>query len=213
MKRFYPFLLALLAGFASCSNDEEYYPDLITEMAMAYGDAQGLLERFVTDSGKTYRVSNEIKGLEANETVRALIGYALYEDGDEIRVQVYTAQVVPVLPNVTGKTVPQHDPINVESVWLGGGFINMHLLPKSQGEKQGWAFLRDSTRTNSLGGRTHHLSLHHQQLDDPLSYSRHLYLSIDLDSVASELRPTDSITFVIQTFAGQKTWQFGNLLH
>lgn len=211
MKRLYILLLTLLACLVSCSDkDDAPFPDLITEMSMAYANGQGLLARFVTDSGREYHVSNEIKGMEANETLRALIGYAVESGG---QAKVYSAQSVPVLPDATGKTAPLHDPINVESIWVGGGFINMHLLPKTQGEKQGWAFLRDSTHTNALGGQTHHLSLLHHQQEDPTSYSRHLYVCVDLDSVAPSLSVTDSITFVVHTFSGQKTWHFGNILH
>ena len=134
MKRLQFLLMIFVAGLISCSNDDDTaYPSLITEMSMAYSNGQGLLSRFVTDSGRDYRASNDIKGMDANETVRALISYV--PDNDS-QAKVYSAQVIPVLPDATDKEPVAHDPLGVESVWLGGGFINLHLLPKSQGQKQ-----------------------------------------------------------------------------
>ena len=209
MKRLQFLLMILVAGLVSCSNDDDTsYPSLITEMAMAYANGQGLLSHFVTDSGRDCRVSNEIKGLDANETVRALISYVPENDS---QAKVYSAQVIPVLPDATDKEPVAHDPLGVESVWLGGGFINLHLLPKSQGQKQQWAFLRDSTCTNVLGGQNHHLSLYHLQGKDPMAYSRDVYLCVAIDSVASTWTAADSITFVVHSFNGPKTWNFGKL--
>lgn len=209
MKRYFFLLTTLLVGFASCSNsdDDEVYPNLVTELCMAHADAQGTLSRIVTDSGGDYHITNEVTGLNAYQKIRALIGYVTEGNG---QAKVYTAQEVPLLPDASKNTARYQDPTGVESVWKGGGFINFHLLPKTKGAKQGWAFLRDSTTTNALGGQTHHLSLYHRQGNDPTSYSRELYLSLPIDSVATTLTAADSITFVVHTFQGPKSWHFGN---
>ena len=209
MKKFTLFLIILAAGFVSCSDDNTSYPSLISEMAMAYADGKGHLARIVTDSGRDCRVSNEMTGMDANESVRALISYVPEDNG---MAKVYSAQAVPVLSNVTDEKTVAQDPTGIESAWMGGGFINFHLLPKTQGKKQRWAFQCDSTRINVLGGETHHLSLYHQQQDDPVSYSYHLYVCVALDSVGTTLTAADSITFVVHTFDGPKTWHFGSLV-
>ena len=207
MKKLSFILLSLLVGLISCGSDEDQsYPDLITEMAMAQANDEGLLASFVTDRG---RVNNTITGMEPNERLRALLGYVPQSDGT---ADVYTAKSVPILPRIHNET-PRHDPIGIESVWMGGGFLNMHLLPKTQGEKQAWAFICDSTRQNPLGGTTHHLSLYHNQQEDVMAYSSHLYACLSLDSVATSFTVADSIVFAVVTFNGLKTWQFGDLLH
>lgn len=201
--------------FLSCSgsDDEEGYPALITEFTMAYADGEGLLNHFITDAGRTYYVANEVKGLDANESARVLIGYSI-EDNDESqtsqRAWIYTAKAIPILKDFIGKESPSHDPTGVESVWLGGRFINCHLRPKTQGGKQSWAYLTDSVSINAFGGNTYHLSLFHRQMDDQQAYSGDLYLSIPLDSIAA-FNPSDSLSFTIVTYTGPLTWRFNNL--
>ena len=198
--------------FLSCSSsdDEEGYPALITEFTMAYADSEGMLNHFITDAGITYHAANEVKGLDANEVARVLIGYSIEDnDGSQTspRAWIYTAKAIPVLNDYIGKESPSHDPTGVESVWLGGRFINCHLRPKTQGGKQSWAYLTDSVGVNALGGNTYHLSLFHRQMEDQQAYSGDLYLCIPLDSIAT-FNPSDSLSFTIVTYTSSLTWRF-----
>lgn len=172
---------------------------------MAYADAQGLLARIVNDAGQSYVVVNEVKGMKANETLRVLVGYVVEETG---RVRVYTAHSIPILADASKQEKRAYDPVGIESAWLGGGYLNLHLLPKTRGGKQAWAFLRDSTSTNSLGGTTYHLSLFHAQLQDSTAYSTHFYTCVSLDSIASSFADTDSLIFTVFTFGGPRQWQY-----
>ena len=208
MKKFFPLLLFVLALGACSSEDGEIYPSLITEMAMARGNSEGLLASFTTDSGHTYQTSNKVSGLKNGELLRTLISYVVAEDG---KAQVYKAVAVPVLKDIADVETPVHDPTGVESCWLGGRFVNLHLLPKTQGGKQGWAFLRDSVSANTLGGCTFHLSLYHSQLDDAEAYSNDFYACVALDSVATAFDAADSIVFTVVSYAGAQQWHFGGL--
>ncbi len=209
------FLLPLcLCVFAttlvSCSDDDddEIYPSLITEMSVAYSDANGTMTRFTTDSGHSFLVSNKVSGMNESSALRALLSYV--DDGDA-KARVYQARQVPVLSRFTGSTPPERDATGVLSGWIGGGYLNFHLLPMTKGGKQGWAYLCDSTTTNGSGGTTHHLSLVHDQLDDEAAYSSDFYISINLDSIASAFLSTDSIAFTIYEDNGPQVWNFGNL--
>ncbi|MBP5770632.1 MAG: hypothetical protein J6W75_04645 [Bacteroidaceae bacterium] len=194
--------------FYACSSDEDSkpYPPLVTELAMAQADDQGQMASFFTDSGKSYLVSNEIKGMDANALMRCLIGFVEEEKG---HAKVYTAQVVPVLSDATNTKTKKRDPTGVASVWLGGGFVNLHLTPKTQGGKQAWGFLRDTLTQNILGGRTYYISLYHDLRDDAPAFTTDLYASISLDSIASPCSSNDSICLIIPTFEGVATWLLG----
>lgn len=203
-------LFALAATMISCSsdNEDEIYPPIVTEMAMAFSDSEGRMTHFTTDSGQTYQAANEVTGMDKNETLRAMLGYVVTEEG---KARLYSARHVPVLPLYKAKSNKKHDPTGIVSGWMGGGFLNFHLQPKTKGGKQAWAFTSDSTSTNPLGGTTHHLSLYHDQKEDTIAYSSDFYISISLDSIASAYLPTDSITFTIYDQKGPQTWYFGNL--
>lgn len=210
MKRLLQFLLPVCVFLSACSdNDSEFYPSIITEIVVAQADEQGLLTTIINDRGRAFQVSNEITGLKANERVRALIGYVVQTDG---LVEVYSAQAVPTLSDVTDEEEPVRDPTGIESAWYGGGYLNFHFLPKTQGGRQGWAFMQDSTQTNDLGGTNYHLSLYHDQMEDAEAYSTHFYACVALDSIATRFSVADSIVFVVNTYEGLRTWYFGSLI-
>jgi hypothetical protein len=198
----------------SCNDDDdEDYPSLITELAMARADNQGLMTSFTTDDGIIYHVNNEIKGMTANSRIRALISYLKTDAPDGAPAEnsfaiVYQAKAVPVFWDWTTEEPMRRDPTGIQSVWVSGGFVNLHLTPKTQGGKQAWGFTRDSVTTNVLGTTTHHLSLYHHQLEDATAYTTDLYACISLDSIPA-LAAQDSIRLTVNTFSTPAIWMFG----
>ena len=189
----------------SCSQvDETPYPDLITEMVVAVGNAEGLVATITTDSGKHYDITNEMKGLEPCERLRGMASYVVNAD-TRTNATLYSLQAALMLQDCADSTRLQH-PTGVQSVWQGGGYINLHLYPKSEGHRGYWGFLRDSVRVNSLGRTTHHLSLYHNQGDDATAFSSHLYASLHTDSIHGQ--PGDSVILAVHTFQGIKEWGF-----
>ena len=215
MKHIRIFTLSLFTLLCfSCSEEEgSNFPSLVTEMVMAQADAEGRMTSFVTDAGVTYIVDNDVKGMDANSRVRCLCGYVMETVADGLsaglHANVYSAQAVPILSDATGIKIVKHDPSGIQSAWCSGGYINLHLTPKTQGGKQAWAFLRDSTTLNVLGGTTYHLSIYHDQREDSPAYTTDLYACIALDSVATSRSPLDSIRLTVTTFKDTAHWQFG----
>ncbi len=204
--RFYLFLcLAGLLTLVACSKDDEPYPALITEMAMSSSDAQCMFTTFTTDGGRTFQMSNTIKGPTPNVRWRFLCGYV---PESETTAHVYTFIHIPLLADYSPTKQNHHDPTGFASIWKSGGYLNLHLLPKTQGGKQAWGFLRDSTHVNDAGGTNHYLSLFHHQMADVAAYSDDLYVSIDLDSISASRQPEDSIILSINTFSGWRSWSY-----
>ena len=96
----------------------------------------------------------------------------------------------------------QPDSLKVVSVWQSGHFINMQLSPLTQGGVQYWGYRCDSVRS-----KMYHLSLHHRQNGDPLSYTQTVYASLPIDSLKS-IAPGDSFALHIATFQGDRVWKF-----
>ena len=207
MKRYLLLLLVLPVLAIACSDDDrdEPYPSIITEMALLRSDANGTISRFTTDGGSTYTLSQSLTGARANAAWRFLLGYAL---NDNQRATLYQMEPVVVLRDSTKRATGYRDPVAFVSSWPGGGFLNFHLLPRTQGGTHGWGFLRDSTSVNALGGTTHHLSLYHRQGNDPTAYSADTYLSLALDSVATSSAESDSVSIAVVTFDGRRLCRF-----
>jgi len=206
-------LLLCICTLVSCKEDEEEsYPALVTELAMARADQQGRMISFTTDDGVIHHVANDIKGMTANSRLRALVSYVKTAPPDGAPAEnsfatVYSARAVPVLWDWTDDRDTPHDPTGIQSAWLAGGFVNLHLTPKTHGGKQAWGFSQDSVTVNALGSTTHHLSLCHQQGEDATAYTTDLFACISLDSIAL-LAPHDSIRLTVFTFNSPATWQF-----
>lgn len=197
-----------LAALAACSDDDYVYPSLVTEFADIYTNADSSLTFIENDYGNVYVTRTALSGLDPRYFYRAVCGYEITDDYAENLpiVILYTLESVTLLRDSTAATAAA-DPIAVTSLWRAGNYINLHLTPKTQGGTHLWGYRTDSVTTNNSDLQTkHYLSLHHDQADDPLSYSDDVYASLYLPS--TDISEGDSIIFTIQTFDGPQTWRF-----
>ena len=201
MRRLHTLLISLtltLTGMLmSCSSDDEgTYPSIITEFASMKTNESGVMKSFTTDDNRTYQISNLLEGYLHNTLYRVVCGFV--PEGNKARVyQLHGAYLLR-----DSLQQAQHDPTGVVSAWRRGHFINLHLSPLTQGGTQYWGFITDSIHPQHA-----FLSLHHRQGEDPLSYTKTVYASIPLDSIAG-YDATDTVTLVIQTFQGTKRFDF-----
>lgn len=189
-------LACLTAVVSSCSKEDDSYPSIITEMADMYTNAEGIGEKFTTDAGVTYTVTNGPADLAPNALYRILCGYV--PSGNN--ATIYQAQSVYYLRDST--EIAKTDPTEVKSAWRAGKYINMYLSPLTQGGVQYWGFITDSIKDGHAW-----VSLYHNQNNDPLSYTQPTYASLPVDSI-KEIQEGDIITLCINTFNGPQTWDF-----
>lgn len=201
-------LLALAAMVVACGDDddEKVYPSIVTEMAMMRSDDACMIYSFTNDSARSFTLSKPIDTGVKNGLWRMLVGYVLEDDG---KATVHSLERVVATRDSTDIADVRHDPVGFVSAWLGGGFINLHLAPKTQGGKHYWGYVRKGLRSNTAGGTTLSIALHHRQGSDPQAYSTDAYLSISLDSLAAEPGSPDSVELSIQTFEGTTKKSFG----
>ncbi len=201
------FVLLLVA----CAEDAESYPDLLTEMADINSDHAGRLNVFVTDGGRKFYISNTNISLHRPDTVyRAVVGYVPTHDAasSSWKATIYTLQGVQLLCDSTA--VVRHDPTRVESMWQTERYINMQLAPLTQGGTHHWGYAVDTLLESGVAGRQHahhHLSLHHNQCGDPLSFSETHYCSILLSSLP-HYQTGDTVSVRVHTFDMEKVWAF-----
>ena len=189
----------LLLCLFSCKGDDssDFYPNVVTEFATIRTDDAGIMVEFTTDDERTYTISNPQEGYKKDFKYRAVCGYV--PDGQ--KATLYHATGAYLLCDST-ELAYEPDAVNVVSAWLSGRYINMQLSPLTQGGKQYWGY-----RCDEVSGNTTHISLHHRQNGDPLSYTETVYASIPIDNFET-VPAGDFIALHIKTFKGDRVWTF-----
>ena len=204
-------LLVAALLLVSCAERNEPYPSLVTEFADIRTDAAGNLTEMTTDNGTCYSITNtNIQPHRPDTTYRAIVGFIPNPDPYSPQAQIYTLHGAQLLADSTA--ILRHDPTGVESMWHEGRHINMQLTAKTQGGRHTWGYTIDFVEEGGKKERAHahyHLSLHHNQGDDPTSYSQTYYCSI-LTTQLPQYENTDTITVSVHTFQGIKSWKFHN---
>jgi hypothetical protein len=194
-------LLLLVAALASCNNGDDdasdFYPNILTEFAMIRTDDAGTMIELTTDNEQTYTITNPQEGYDKNANYRAVCGYV----ADGHKATLYHATGAYMLRDST-QLAYDSEPVKVTSVWQSGRYINLHLSPLTQGGTQYWGYRIDET-----SGNTTHISLHHKQNGDPLSYTTTVYASFCIDEFES-IPAGNLIALHIKTFDGEKVSTF-----
>ena len=186
-------LFLLFFCLSSCHDDnEDVFPSLITELADCPTDDEGTMQTIILDDDRQLPVTNPQTGLRPNVTYRALAGYTLESDGQATLYSLVGAVLL-----CDSSAVAVEDPTGVASIWRTRRYINLHLLPKTQGGQHTWGYAVDSICPGHA-----YLRLHHCQGEDPTAYSTDVYASLPLSLVDA-----DTITLRIQTFNGTKSWK------
>lgn len=204
-KHIFPLLLPGL--FAACAEDEAPMPDYQQQLADIRTNTLGVATTLTAADGVSCIIQNRIGGLRPDTTYRALT--LITRSANEVWLTDFAPVLVPTPSEFMGQSV-NHDPVDVVAVWAEPNYVNLHL--KLKGTNQGthyFGFKAVDTTTHPNQKRTLHLKLIHDQNNDPLYYSRYMYLSLSLPQLRKQLQAgTDSVSVSIQTFRGETTHTF-----
>ncbi len=167
----------LLAATLStaCSEEEQPYPNMLTEMADVKTDARGYLSTMLTDGGKQLRISNPTQTQYKSVVFRLLCSYVLTKDN---KAELYGTQGV----NVLRDSVPQQGvlPYSIVSAWQTDRYINLHLKHRHQSAQHTFCYT-----TDSIVGERCYLSIHHFHVQDGEAYTTDAYASIPLEELTT----------------------------
>lgn len=202
-------LLGSLFTWVACDDDEDYtYPSLLNELADVTTDASGHFVRLVTDAGSDLPVTNSTEiptdGVTPDTLYRALVGYELDDEGAVLySLQAISAPVPEVLssPSVQIKD----DPLEMQSIWRGGKYLNMALLVKTQGGRHRFRVVEERLVNHVSGNRALYLILSHDAHDDLPAYTSKVYLSVPLS--AYSFTADDTVKIKIPTREGWQEWE------
>lgn len=209
--------IGLTLSLFACGDDDDYtYPSLISEFADVQTDDSGTFTYIHTDNGESLPIVNShelaAEGITPDTLYRVLSRYELVDKG----AKLYAIQAIPAplpLPPTDFPDGVKADPLEMQSLWRGGNYLNMILLVKAQKGKHTFCFIEDSLVVSPSDGHTIlYLRLYHDAGDDIQAYTQKAYLSVPLSQYADRLTVGDSISLRIPTAQGWQEWKRGYML-
>lgn len=210
MKRV-PLLLSTffcLLFLGACKEDEYVYPNVISTFINVTTDTSGTLQDLITDKGETLQILNRegLDGLTPDSTYRTVSIYEPKETDTQgnATALLYSCQLIIAVKPVTANKLPdgiaKTDPLDIQSVWKSGNYLNLILLPMAKEKSHIFHFIEDGITDNEDGSRTLHLTLYHNQNGDYEAFTRKSYLSIPLWAYEGRLAQGDQVILRINTY-------------
>lgn len=210
MKRV-PLLLSTffcLLFLGACKENEYVYPNVISTFIDVTTDTSGTLQDLITDKGETLQILNRegLDGLTPDSTYRTVSIYEPKETDTQgnATALLYSCQLIIAVKPVTANKLPdgiaKTDPLNIQSVWKSGNYLNLILLPMAKEKSHIFHFIEDGITDNEDGSRTLHLTLYHNQNGDYEAFTRKSYLSIPLWAYEGRLAQGDQVILRINTY-------------
>lgn len=200
---------------SACGEEDYHYPAVKLEFLTAYSDAEGLLDRVVTDEGREYSVWADASGSRTrpDSLVRIVSNYeVLQADGaDGVRLYAVSAAVAPVpLPAEQFADGVKTDPVDVLGIWLGRNYLNLTLEVKAQQARHKFHFVEDCVTVDAEARRSSvELTLYHDDGGDVQAYTQRAYCSVPLLSYAVDGVDVVGVNFHVHTYSGEvKTYHF-----
>lgn len=205
----------MCALLVSCGDDDDYhYPSVKLEFLTAQAGADGRLASVLTDEGKEYAVLADASNtrIDANASIRIVSNYGTETSNGTSGVKLYALlQAVSPAPKPAEefKDGVKRDPADVSGIWMGLNYLNMILDIKAQNGKHSFQFVEDRVTTDeSAGHRTVYLSLYHDDGGDVQAFSRRAYASVPLQHYAEAGINKITVHFSLQTYSGEKAYEF-----
>lgn len=196
----YGILFATLSLLA-CGEEEYAYPNLITEMVCLKTDANGFGTHFITDNGHTWYLpkDNQPDSLIADSTYRVVSRYAPLNDTEAQAYSFY--KTISSLPQPESDYETIHtDPVNIQSIWRSGDYLNMILKIKVKVQEHELSFIENEIVENHDGTQTLTLTLLHDRKGDVEGFDEKFYLSVPLWHYQEKLNKGDQIVLQLNTY-------------
>lgn len=199
MKSYTTILLAsLLLSLSACKKDSERIEDYFVEFATVVKENSNY--RFRLDNGRLL-IPQDVKSYSGQEGQRVILNYIPLE-GDAIRINfisnIFTGTIQP-------DGFPEKysdDPVKIQSVWVGGEYLNLIFETEYHSIQHSIALLRD-TSSESID-----LYLSHSRENDPAGYPKIMYSSFRLSDLRRQAdnSPTPFRLF-INTYTGIRVFE------
>ena len=199
LKAIYIFLSAVL--LSACGKEDYVYPNLITEMTCLKTDAEGFGTQIVTDQGIVWHLQegNRPDSLTADSTYRVVSRFAPINE-TEAQAYAFWKVIAPLPKPAEAYDIIHTDPVNIQSIWRSGDYLNMVLHIKVKDQEHELSFIENGISSGNDGTQTLMLTLFHDRKGDVEGFDQKFYLSVPLWHYQDKLNKGDQIVFQLNTY-------------
>ena len=191
--------LMLFMLLPRCSEEPERLDDYLVDFAT----------RIATDEGCRYRLDNSRlliprkgDGCSGNDRQRVILNYS-FLNGDTIRVNAVNDIFTDGIRTDGFPEQYATDPVIIQSIWTGGGYLNMIIETEYHSRPHKVALFRD------INSETVDLWFSHSREGDPPGYRKKMYASFSLDALSEKDDPQPiAFRLFIHTDSGVRTFHF-----
>lgn len=185
----------------ACGEDEYVYPDLVTEFSCLKTNAEGFGIQIVTDEGKAWNLQegNRPNKLTPDSIYRVVSRYAPIDEAYATAYSFWQVTAPIPQPESMYETICT-DPVNVQSIWQSGEYLNLILLISVKDKVHELSFVEHGITADKEDRQTLTLTLFHDRKDDVEGFDEKHYLSVPLWHYRELLNKGDQIVFNLNTY-------------
>lgn len=196
-----------MLSLGACKDDYTY-PNVLTELTEVQTNAQGRIKQLTTDRGETFIVSEQSAAnkFTADSLYRMLTVFEPIE-GEVDQIRVYSAR--PVFskipqPEFFFKEGIKTDPVDIQSIWRSGNYLNMILCVQTKDHPHKFHFVNHGIKTygnsRTSGQNVLELTFYHDRGKDYEAFTTKYIFSIPLKGYESKMKKGDKIRFSLNTY-------------
>lgn len=214
-RRYILFWLVCCAILSSCKKDDDYvYPPVFTDILCVETDSKGKIAHLLTDKGVSYEADNgeSYGNLVADTIYRMQCIYEPLQGSGASSALIYSLRLlgswIPIQESDLKADI-KTDPVEIESIWMSGEYINIAALVKLQDRSKHTFHFIETGIAEEPGMRTLNLTLFHDRGEDVEGYTQRIYFSVPLFTYKEVLSQGSCVAFSINTYkSGMKTYSF-----
>lgn len=191
--------LMLFMLLPRCSEEPERLVDYQVDLATRVKADEGCRYRLDNSRLLIPRQGDECSG---SDRQRVILNYSFLK-GDTIRVNSVVDIFTDSIRSVGFPEQLETDPVKIQSLWMGGGYLNLIIETEYHSQPHKVALFRD------IAAETTDLWFSHSRDEDPPGYQKKMYLSFSLEALQGT-NNGDSFSFrlFIDTYSGMRTFHF-----
>ena len=187
----------LLLPAAGCEKEPKRLDDYFVDFATVKKEGAGY--RFLLDNGRLL-IPKETD-YTGNEGQRVILNYVPWQ-GDTVKINYITDIFTGVVQSDGFPERYVKDPVKIQSIWVGGDYLNMIIEVEYHSKPHKVALFRD------LSSPTVDLWFSHSRENDPPGYPQMMYASFLLSSLRTQNGVSTPFRVFIRTRDGLRDMQF-----
>lgn len=191
-------MLLLLLSFSACEKESERMDNYLVEFATVENGNAGYCFRL--DNGRLL-IPEEAGNYSQKDGQRVILNYVPLE-GDAIRVNVVSDIFTGTIQSEGFAQNYSDDPVSVQSIWVGGDWLNLILETEYHSKPHRIALFHDTSAT------TLDLYFSHSSEDDPPGYPQKIYASFLLSDLREQSGGIPAtVRLLINTYTGIRVFE------